>query len=141
MTRLSSGRKKVNMAKAIRVARAESIFQRELSNIFLFKSKDNRLKDIIITSVKVSKDLKIVKVKYILPKDTDRQEVSNALERAKGYLKSHIAQNISIREIPELYFYYDEGLDHAEKINQIITDYRKEHPQDDEEQGDTETNE
>ncbi len=116
------------MAKAIRVQRAASIFQRELANIFLYKAKDFYLKEVMITSVKVTRDLKTARIYYIVSQRIDKQRTQEALDKARGYLRTMLAQSLIIRDVPELFFSYDKGLDHAEHINEIIEGYKREHP-------------
>jgi ribosome-binding factor A len=117
------------MAKAIRVQRAASIFQRELASILLYKAKDVYLKEVMITSVKVTRDLKTARVYYIVSQRVEKEKVQAALDKARGYLRTMLAQSLIVRDVPELFFSYDKGLDHAEHINDIIIGYRREHPE------------
>jgi ribosome-binding factor A len=103
-----------------RIEKIEHLIKEEISLILLNKMQDPALSLVTITNVKVSPDLKLVKV-YLSVFDKEKREL--VLERIKtstGYIRSELAQRIRIRYIPELRFFIDDTLDYVEKIENLI---------------------
>ena len=101
------------------VERLNKAYQRELSKALSLKSHDDVLKNITITEVRTTNDLSYTKVFYICPKNL-RGSCQEALEKAKGFLRSDLAKNVSARKTPELIFQYDEALEYGNHINEIL---------------------
>ncbi len=47
------------------------------------------------------------------------------LNRSKGFIRSQLAQRLTIRKVPELIFLQDTALERGNKIEQIIADIHK----------------
>jgi ribosome-binding factor A len=111
-----------------RIDKIEHLIKEEISLIFLYKMDDPALSLITITNVKVSPDLKNVKI-YLSVFDKEKREL--VLEKVKastGYIRSELAQRIRIRYVPELRFFIDDTIDYVEKIENLI---KKIHDDDD----------
>ena len=111
-----------------RIDKIEHLIKEEISLIFLYKMDDPALSLITITNVKVSPDLKMVKI-YLSVFDKGKREI--VLEKVKastGYIRSALAQRIKIRYVPELKFFIDDTIDYVEKIENLI---KKIHDDDD----------
>jgi ribosome-binding factor A len=103
-----------------RIEKIEHLIKEEISLIFLYKMQDPALSLLTITNVKVSPDLKLVKI-YLSVFDKEKREL--VLERVKastGYIRTELAQRIRIRYIPELKFFIDDTIDYVEKIENLI---------------------
>jgi ribosome-binding factor A len=103
-----------------RIEKIEHLIKEEISLIFLYKMQDPALSLLTITNVKVSPDLKLVKI-YLSVFDKEKREL--VLERVKastGYIRTELAQRIRIRYIPELKFFIDDTIDYIEKIENLI---------------------
>jgi ribosome-binding factor A len=93
--------------------RPESVgrnIQVELSNILRQESKDPSLKDLTITGVKMSKDLR-----------TAKEEILEGLARANSFLRHQVAQRVQMRHVPELFFAIDNSLAYASRIEQLLS--------------------
>ena len=106
---------------AYRVERIEKIIEREIGNILLSEVKDQRLRYVTITNVKVTNDLSIATVFYTIIGD-ENQIVSTKknLEDAKGFIRSKLSKILEIRKTPELRFKYDESFEYGNKIEEIL---------------------
>ena len=106
---------------AYRVERIEKIIEREIGNILLNEVKDQRLRYVTITNVKVTNDLSIATVFYTIIGD-ENQIVSTKknLEDAKGFIRSKLSKVLEIRKTPELRFKYDESFEYGNKIEEIL---------------------
>ncbi|MCF0104832.1 MAG: 30S ribosome-binding factor RbfA [Eggerthellaceae bacterium] len=94
-----------------------------LSSIFLTDVSDPRLQSITITSVDVSPDRSHAKVYYSAPK-CEYKEVEEALKKSKAYIRTLMSQRLSWKLTPDLRFYLDMTIDHAQNIAKVIKKHR-----------------
>jgi len=107
----------------LKAERAASDIQKELGNIMLFEAKDKDFKNVVITDVDVSNDLSYAKV-YFTTID-DREKVLKDLNNASGFFRSLLADRLKIRHTPELKFIFDESIEYAQNIENIIKEIHK----------------
>jgi ribosome-binding factor A len=104
-----------------RAERVGGLIQRTLSDILHKRIKDPRLKMTTITSVKMSSDLKLARIYFTTPSGT--KNIETALEgykNALGYLKRNLADQLGLRYMPEIRFYYDDSFDYGSHIDNIL---------------------
>lgn len=94
--------------------------QRKVSELLLFEVKDPRASFVTITGVEVSKDLAVAKVRWSVLETARRSRVEHMLEHARGFFRSEVARDIQLRSAVELRFEYDEGLERAQRIEQVL---------------------
>lgn len=93
-----------------------------LSQLLLREISDPRLQDITVTDVTLDPELMHAKVYVSAMGDEDREsEVMQGLRRAGGFLRREVGKRIRLRNTPELHFYWDSTLAHADRINAIIS--------------------
>ena len=93
----------------------------KLANILLFEISDPDLALVTITGVEVSVDKSYLRA-YVSC-DADRyDEVSAALARAKGHIRSLLGRALGWRVTPELDFRIDTTTDEAERISRALED-------------------
>jgi ribosome-binding factor A len=101
--------------------------QRLLSEVLEFELKDPRVGFATITSVNVTPDLQRANVNVsVLGDDAERRESLRALERAKGFLRKRIGEELSLRQVPELRLHLDTSLDHALRIGELLNEVDEE---------------
>jgi len=101
--------------------------QRILSEVLEFDLKDPRVGFATITSVNVTPDLQRANVNIsVLGDDEERRESLRALERAKGFLRRRVGEELSLRQVPELRLHLDTSLDHALRIGELLNDVDEE---------------
>jgi len=108
-----------------KIERISSDILKYLSNIILTETRDEILKSITLTEVKVNKDLSVAKVYFTSLSDLSHEILEKEVNEASPYLRSHLAKYLEIRNIPELHFIYDESIEYATKIEKIITSIHK----------------
>lgn len=84
---------------------------------------DPRLKHVEITAVRMTKDLQTARVYYYV-QDADEKKLRIAkkgLESASGFFKRAIANEITLRYMPAIEFFYDETVELEKKIEQVMT--------------------
>ena len=104
---------------SIALQRSESLALRELSLILLKDSKNEFLKKITITEVRIKNDLSLMSIYYTFY-DGKKEDYEKALEEAKGYLRSALAKKIKLRKMPDLLFIYDESLEYGNHIYDVL---------------------
>ncbi len=103
-----------------RPPRVAELLRERLALILLYKSADPRLKEITLTEVEMSPDLKLARVFYVAREGADREQVQAALDRAAGFLKQEVARDKLFRVMPELLFLPDEGFERAARLEKLF---------------------
>lgn len=106
-----------------RQQRISEMLREELSLLISTELSDPRLEDALVnvTDVRVTPDLRNARV-YIehgLPHEATRP-VLEALRHAEGFLRSALAQNLSMRFVPELSFHVDTSGERAQRIDTLL---------------------
>jgi ribosome-binding factor A len=101
----------------------------EALSVLLKKSiKDPRVQAATITGVKMSGDLKLAKIYFVISdQTTTREEALAGFQKAKGFIKYTLAQQLNIRYMPELIFYYDTSIERGFRIDSILKKIEQEH--------------
>ena len=75
---------------------------------------------ITIPEVRMSPDLRLATI-YVMPLGgKDVEEVLEALERNKRYLRGEIGHHVNLKFAPDLRFHADERFDEAERIEKLL---------------------
>jgi len=83
--------------------------------------KDPRVRDVTVTGVEVSPDMRQAKVHVSIMGDDSRQQLSlRGLQNAAGFLQSKVAKRIDTRYTPRLTFMLDLGVKRSLEISRIL---------------------
>jgi ribosome-binding factor A len=103
----------------------------ELSQLIAREVHDPGIGFITLTRVAVTEDLQLARVYYtILGDDKAKRDTEKALKRAAPFLRRQIGSRIRLRRVPELTFFYDESIGHADRIEQILQELKRDTPED-----------
>ena len=105
--------------EAVKLERYNNAFMEQLNVIFGTEVKNQILKSVVVTGVKITNDLSFAKV-YFTCFNEDRKIVLKELKESSGFLRSEVAKRVDIRHTPELNFVYDESLEYAKRIEDKI---------------------
>ena len=105
---------------SIKIERISDALIEEISYIIANEVKNSDINFVTITDVKVSNDLGFAKVYYTVLDDSKKDITAKALKEASGFIRHALRERVDIRQIPELSFVYDESIDEAKKIENII---------------------
>ena len=108
-----------------RLERINAQIQRELSLIISQKAKDRRLHNTTfgITDVKATQDLKVEKVYIsVIGSQEEKEGIIDALNNAKGFLRSSLGRVLKTHTTPELIFKIDESVEYGIHIDQILSE-------------------
>lgn len=99
--------------------RTNEIAREKLANILLFEISDPELSLVTLTGVEVSVDKSFLRA-YVSCDSSRYDEVSAALGRAKGRIRSLLGHALGWRVTPELAFQIDTTTDDAERISRAL---------------------
>ena len=85
------------------------------------ETREEVLRLAIITGVEVTRDLSVARV-YYQTMGADRDETAAAFERAAGFLRCRVGEQIRMRQTPELRFKYDESIDHGLRVEALLAE-------------------
>ena len=75
---------------------------------------------ITVAEVRMSPDLRLATI-YIMPLGgRDEQDVLDALDRNKRFVRGEIARRVNLKFAPEIRFRIDERFDEAERIEKLL---------------------
>src|SRR2546425_12186020 len=92
-----------------RPERVAHLVQAELATLFLRQANDPRLRELTVTAVRMSPDLRVARVYVRTLSDTAdaRAAALRALARAATYLRGRAGRALGLRATPEQHFVYD----------------------------------
>ncbi len=113
-----------------RATRVAERLREELAFLLTREVKDPRIKHVLISRVEMPDDLKAARVYVRLLEGGEaperRKEALLGLTRAASMIRREVAKRMSLRFAPELRFYYDEGMDKVERIEQLLEEVKQE---------------
>jgi ribosome-binding factor A len=106
-----------------RQQRISELLHEELSILISTALTDPRLADamITVTDVQVSPDLRNARVYFEhLASPESSYQLIDVLNRAEGFLRHALAENLNLRVVPELTFHVDETCARSRRIDEIL---------------------
>jgi ribosome-binding factor A len=104
-----------------RMRRVDEAMREVLSGAITSELKDPRVGFVTVTSVDTAPDLRQARVYVsVLGTDAVRRRSLDGLQSAHGYLQRRVADELRLKHTPTLDFVYDDTLDRAERIEELI---------------------
>ena len=118
------------MPSPLRMKRINDRTKEILSTVLLGKIDDPRLAGVMVTDVKVDRELDFANIYVSALEGQERaEEILNLLQRARGFLRYEISQEIDLRVTPRLRFYWDPTPEKAARIDSLLMQWQNEdHP-------------
>ena len=115
------------MASTKRLNRIGEEIRKKISEILIKELNIPILSLITISSVKLTHDLSIADVFYtnFVGKSGESSEAEKAFKINRKKIRMLLSKKIKIKHIPELRFFYDDTLDQAYKIEDLIRNIKK----------------
>jgi ribosome-binding factor A len=115
------------MSEVKRAARVAERLREELARE-VRALRDPRVEGVLVSRVELTDDLGLAKI-YVRHElgveDPDaRKTILKGLEAASGRLRREIARSVSLRIVPALRFYFDEGPDAAQRIEELLREIK-----------------
>ncbi len=125
----SIGLEKTEQKRSVRVA---DVIRHEVALLLINKLQDPKVQNVYISRVEVSDDLKYARLFFTVI--GGKKEIRNAesgLQRAKGFIRSHLAKTLNLRYTPALQFRYDETAEKVEEVEKLFQEIASERKRDD----------
>jgi len=99
-----------------------------LSMILFDTVKDPRIDSSAVTvnRVELSNDLSFARIYFsILAEDSCREDILNALLKAKGFIRTELGKYLKLRHIPELDFKLDKSIEQGFRIAALLNEIKE----------------
>jgi ribosome-binding factor A len=104
-----------------RPKRVADMIKNEIALLLLRKVKDPRLSNVSIVTAEVTRDLRRALVYYSVLGDEEQiRKAAEGLDRAKGFIRSHLARELGLRATPELVFKLDLSMARQEEMERLL---------------------
>lgn len=116
------------MHEVDRTRRVSELLRRELATLIAREVNDNRIRNVSINGVRVSRDLKNATV-YFSQMDSagdaggdgrKQPSAEQLLNRAAGFLRHLLSQHAELRVTPSLRFKYDDSIEKGVEMSNLI---------------------
>tara|TARA_Y100001970_G_scaffold175084_1_gene213608 strand:- start:1325 stop:1642 length:318 start_codon:yes stop_codon:yes gene_type:complete len=87
--------------------RISDLIKVEISNILAFEVKDPRVRGITVLRVELSSDMKNSFIFFSSDNsfnELDSEDILVGLEKAKGFIRKKLSNNLNLRRTPEIHF-------------------------------------
>lgn len=116
------------MPSAVRIRKIEERLRDELAELFLYDLEDPRLTGVMVTDVKVDRELEYASIYVSAIEGSERsQEILEALTAASGYIRRSLSQSVELRTFPRLRFYWDPTPENAARMEVLFHELEQEH--------------
>lgn len=105
---------------SIKIDRLNNIMVENIGKIIRTEIKDERINFATVTAVKVTNDLSFAKVYITVLDESEKDNVIKLLNKASNFIERELSKRIEIRKMPNIMFVYDDSLEYAANIENII---------------------
>ena len=97
-----------------------------LGNLFISEVFIPEAGLLTVTNVAITDDLKLAKI-YLsfLENKKPIKDILKILKSKQNIIRHQMGLKLTLKYIPQLQFYYDDAIEHAQRINNIIQKIRK----------------
>jgi len=104
-----------------RLEKMSELLKETIALLLIQKSKDPRLRQVNVTKVKMTGDLKRAVIFYsLLGSGEDKTAAQKTLDRASGFVRAAIGENLGLKFTPEIKFEFDRNLEHARYMTELL---------------------
>lgn len=109
-----------------RTRRVAELIKREIAYILAREVNDRRINKLSVTHVDISKDLKNARVFVSsMMSDVEPELIEQQLFQASKFIRQQLSQKLKLRVTPRLSFKYDETIDRAMHLEQLMQSLHK----------------
>lgn len=111
----------------MRIERVNALLQQLIMEVLQRKTRDPRLGKVVVTGVKTAADLGHAVVYWSqIGTPAERTAAQAGLDRAAPFIQGVVGDSIKLHATPRLKFIWDESIEHAQRIEQLIRQGRPE---------------
>ena len=115
----SSSRRPEQVAETVRQVVTDALAREQV--------RDPRVRSVTVTAVQVSGDLSHARILVMIPGiEAERARTLEGLQSAAKFLRGRVARALTTRIVPALQFELDRGQEHAQRIEALLHDLRRE---------------
>lgn len=96
-----------------------SDIKRVIGEIIETEVRDETIKNVSITDITIDDDFTFATV-YFMTRLTDYKKLEANLNKASSFIRKELAKRLDLRSTPTLKFVYDDTIDYAKKIDDLI---------------------
>lgn len=103
-----------------RTQKVNSVVRSEISRLFLQEIADPNLRNMVVTDVDLSPDLRLAKVFYstgMMDQKTPPKEIKKSIAKVSPFVRRKLGQALEMRHVPEIEFVEDL---HTENVNRLM---------------------
>jgi ribosome-binding factor A len=113
-----------------RTQRLNDEIQRILADLIEREVQDPRVGFATVTGVRAAKDLSTARVFITVRSGQNVEETLAGLRAAAGFLRSRLAEQLQLRNVPELHFRYDESIERGFRMDELFRRLAEEREED-----------
>ena len=92
-----------------------------LAGCFTTQVSDPRVQSVVVTYVKITRDLQLASVYFrVYDQKHPLEEVEQGLQSCKGFLRKNLGDNLELRRVPNLRFFHDDSIDKGSSVESLI---------------------
>lgn len=103
-----------------RQSRVNSTIIKHITDIIQFSLKNPHIKFVTVTEANVTPDHTFAKIYVSFMGAADSVQQLDILKKAKGFIRTELAQRMDIYKVPDLAFYLDDSFEKAEKLAKTL---------------------
>ena len=100
--------------------RKKELIKVKLATILQKSSNNPMFEGVTLVDVKLSPDSSTALILFSVFGRDNTVEIAEALNKASGYFQSKLRNSLQTKNTPKLKFVFDNGFDHASKIDSIL---------------------
>ncbi|MEA1970388.1 MAG: 30S ribosome-binding factor RbfA [Thermodesulfobacteriota bacterium] len=109
-----------------RADKVADLIRAEISDILLKQINDPQVREITVTGVKVTDDLRQAKVFFVrMGENVCSEETTKGLHRAAGFLRRELGKRLRLRHVPEIKFIFDESFEYGDRIDRLLAEIKE----------------
>lgn len=116
-----------------RSGRIADQIHKDVATILRDKVKDPRVVWVTINDVECDKKFTFAKIYWSVLDESQVETIAEALESAKGFIRSELSKGFKTYTIPQIKFIYDDSLQRGDHILGVLNKVKEDFPDDNEE--------
>ena len=108
------------MQESLRTRRVAELLRKEISEIIINYVHDPKVHDVVITEIKVTKDLDLARVYFTSYDKNSIDAIKKGLDRSNGFIRRELIKALHMKKIPKLEFIIDDIGEEAKKIDILL---------------------
>lgn len=112
--------------RSYRPERLGELIRETVAEFLTTSARDPRIGFVTVTGVQVSADLGHATVQVsVMGSDEEKERSLEGLASAARFLRGQLARELRLRTSPEIHFRLDRGLEHAQRIEQVLKELKE----------------